>query len=61
VVIPRAIAAEIAEPSLEQEQLEAYVQTRIAGGEPLWGNYPPSEDTKAQYKAWKAARDEAGR
>jgi regulator of RNase E activity RraA len=61
VVIPRAIAADIAGPALEQEQLEAYVQTRIKGGEPLWGNYPPGEDTKAQYKAWKAAQDEAGR
>ena len=61
VVIPRAIAVEIAQPALEQEQLEAYVQTRIAGGEPLWGNYPPGEEIKAQYNAWKAAQDEAGR
>jgi regulator of RNase E activity RraA len=58
VVIPRALAAEIAGPSLEQEQLEAYVHTRIKGGEPLWGNYPPSEDTKAQYKAWREAAAE---
>jgi regulator of RNase E activity RraA len=61
VVIPRAIAADIAGPALEQEQLEAYVQTRISGGEPLWGNYPPSEETRAQYQAWKADQDEAGR
>jgi regulator of RNase E activity RraA len=58
VVIPRAIAAEIAGPALEQEQLEAYVQTRIKGGEPLWGNYPPSEETKAQYKAWRESATE---
>jgi len=55
VVIPRAIAEEIAEPSLEQEQLEAYLHTRIQAGEPLWGIYPPSEETKAQYKAWREA------
>src|ERR687886_1807207 len=29
VVIPRLLAAEIAEPSLEQERLEAYLHTRI--------------------------------
>ena len=57
VVIPRSIAAEIADPSLEQEQLEAYLHTRIKGGEPLWGIYPPSEETKAQYKAAKAAEE----
>lgn len=53
VVIPRALAGEIAGPSLEQEELEAYIQTRIKGGEPLWGNYPPSEETRARYKAWR--------
>jgi regulator of RNase E activity RraA len=61
VVIPRSIAAEIADPSLEQEQLEAYLHTRIKGGEPLWGIYPPSEETKAQYKAAKAAEENGAR
>jgi regulator of RNase E activity RraA len=56
IVIPRAIAEEIAQPSLEQEQLEAYVATLIKGGEPLWGNYPPSDETKAKYQAWRAAQ-----
>lgn len=51
VVVPRALAAEIADPSLEQERLEAYIATKIAAGEPLWGNYPPSEQTIADYKA----------
>jgi len=46
VVIPRAIAEEIADPSLAQEQMEAYLNTRIKGGEPLWGIYPPSDETK---------------
>jgi regulator of RNase E activity RraA len=55
VVVPRALAAEIADPALEQERLEAYLHTRIKGGEPLWGIYPPSEETKAQYKAARAA------
>jgi regulator of RNase E activity RraA len=58
LVIPRALAAEIAEiaeHSLEQEQLEAFVSTKIHAGEPLWGNYPPGEELKAEYKASLAA------
>jgi Demethylmenaquinone methyltransferase len=59
VVIPRAIAEEIADPSLAQEQMEAYLNTRIKGGEPLWGIYPPSDETKAQYEAWRATAADA--
>jgi regulator of RNase E activity RraA len=51
IVIPRQLAAEIADPSLEQERLEAFVATKIQAGEPLSGNYPPGEDTIAEYKA----------
>jgi hypothetical protein len=50
-VVPRALAEVIAEPSREQERLEAYVSTKIHAGEPLWGNYPPGEQTIAEYKA----------
>ena len=42
VVIPRAIAEEIADPSLAQEQVEADLNTRIKGGEPLWGSIRPA-------------------
>ena len=51
LVIPRHLAAEIAEQGLAQEELEAYVSTKIHAGEPLWGNYPPGEDTIAEFKA----------
>jgi regulator of RNase E activity RraA len=51
VVIPRALAAEVADASLEQEQLESFVNKKIHAGAPLWGNYPPSEETIAEYKA----------
>ena len=51
IVIPRSLAAEIADPALEQEKLEGYVALKIQAGEPLWGNYPPSEQTIAEYKA----------
>jgi regulator of RNase E activity RraA len=51
IVIPRAIAAEVADAGLDQEQLEAFINQKIRAGEPLWGNYPPSEETIAEYKA----------
>jgi regulator of RNase E activity RraA len=55
VVLPRALAAEIADAALEQEQLEAFINKKIHAGEPLWGNYPPSEETIAEYKASREA------
>jgi regulator of RNase E activity RraA len=54
VVVPRALASKIAGPALEQEQLEAYLHTRIKAGEALWGIYPPSEQTVAEYQATRA-------
>jgi regulator of RNase E activity RraA len=55
VVVPRALASEIAGPAFEQEQLEAYLHKRIRAGEALWGVYPPSEQTVAEYRAARTA------
>lgn len=57
LVIPRAVAIEIAEPSLQQEQIEAFVNKKIHAGAPLWGNYPPGEETIAEYKASLAEQE----
>jgi regulator of RNase E activity RraA len=57
IVIPRSLVAELAEPCLEQERIEAFVSTKIHAGEPLWGNYPPGEETIAEYKAAQAEND----
>lgn len=54
-VIPAHLAAELAEVCEVQDQLEAYLALRIEGGESLWGLYPPSEATRAQYREWVAA------
>jgi regulator of RNase E activity RraA len=51
-VIPRHLAAEIAEDGVRQDQLEAYLALRISAGEPLYGVYPPNEQTKADFAAW---------
>jgi regulator of RNase E activity RraA len=51
VCVPRALAAEIAEPAAEQERLEEFVLGEIDGGAPLRGTYPPDESTLARYRA----------
>ena len=50
VVVPRSMVGEIAQPALEQEQIEAYLHTRLQAGEALWGIYPPSDKTRAEYR-----------
>ena len=58
-MIPRHLAAEVAEQGLEQEKLEAFVSTKIHAGEPLWGNYPPGDELKVEYQASLKAADGA--
>ncbi|AXG81274.1 RraA family protein [Streptomyces paludis] len=57
IVVPRHLAPRIADEALEQEELEAYLHTRVHAGEALLGGlYPPSDETKEQYRQWKKAR-----
>jgi regulator of RNase E activity RraA len=53
VVVPRHLADEIANDAAEQEHLEDFLITLVQDGAPLLGTYPPSEETKAAYRAWK--------
>ena len=53
IVIPHAIADQVAADTFEQEKLEEFVQEEIASGRPLPGTYPPNAATKARYEAWK--------
>ena len=53
IVIPHAIADEVAADTFEQEKLEEFVQQEIASGRPLPGTYPPNAATKARYEEWK--------
>ncbi len=54
-VVPAHMAAELAEVCSAQDDLEAYLVLRIQRGEPLWGVYPPSDEARAQYRAWLEA------
>jgi len=51
VVLPRAVAAEVASAAREQDQLEAFVQRKIAAGSSIVGVYPPNDATRAEYEA----------
>lgn len=53
VVIPQAIADEVASDAAEQEELETFLLERIEAGAPLSGTYPPNEATKAAFAARK--------
>ncbi len=50
VVIPQAIAAEVAAAAAEQERLEEWIMGEVAKDVPLPGLYPPNEETRARYE-----------
>ncbi len=60
VMVPRAIAAEIAREAVEQDAMEVWLAERVRKGAPLAGTFPPSESTIAEYKAWRAQQGRAG-
>ncbi|MBN9064463.1 MAG: ribonuclease activity regulator RraA [Rhizobiales bacterium 65-9] len=54
-VVPRKLAAEIADACEKRDALESYLTLRIAAGEGLYGVYPPTDQARADYEAWKKA------
>ena len=54
IIVPRHLAAVIADDALEQESREAYLHIRVRNGESLMGIYPPNEETMTEYLGWKA-------
>jgi regulator of RNase E activity RraA len=61
VVVPHALAAEIAGDSVEQEVLEIFLKQRLAEGHSTIGTYPPNESTERAYETWRAAGNPRGR
>jgi len=56
VVIPAAIAEEVAHDAAEQDVFETYVMERVRAGQQTFGLYPPNDETKQAFAAWKAKR-----
>lgn len=54
-VVPRYLAAEMADLCERRDELEKYLSYRVGSGEALYGVYPPTDQTRADFEAWKAA------
>lgn len=50
VVVPAALAAEAAAHCADHDRLEIYVRERVRAGAPLAGNYPPTDEIRAEYE-----------
>lgn len=55
VAIPSHLAAEVAEAAFEQTQYELFVETQIPRGRPLYGLFPGTTESRADYDRWVAA------
>ena len=58
VVLPAALAEEIAHDALEQEDREAWALERVQAGESIRGVYPIADERRAEYERWHATRNE---
>jgi regulator of RNase E activity RraA len=54
VVVPAALAEQVAAAGAEQERLENWIMSEVARGVALPGLYPPDAATRARYEARKA-------
>jgi regulator of RNase E activity RraA len=53
VVIPAAMAEEVAKEAESQTQFEDWVEAKVKEGRSIFGLYPPNAQTKAEFEAWK--------
>jgi regulator of RNase E activity RraA len=56
VVIPKDLVDFVANEGEEHERYESWVVSEVERGVPLPGLYPPNDDAKARYAAWKTKR-----
>jgi regulator of RNase E activity RraA len=60
VVIPQALLDAVVAAAVEQEQLESWILGEVERGAVLPGLYPPDENNRARYAAWRAAQGTGG-
>jgi regulator of RNase E activity RraA len=56
VCIPAAIADEVAEEASEMTAYEDFVEEEVKKGRPIFGLYPATGDSRAEFAAWRRAR-----
>src|SRR3546814_12765939 len=55
IVVPAALADQVAADAVEQDRFERWVQARVQEGRRTIGLYTPTTETKAEYVAWKSS------
>ena len=53
VLIPAALVDDVVEAAVEHERLEEWIMQQVSLGSPLPGLYPPNEENRARYDAWR--------
>ena len=56
VVIPPPLAPEVAKAGIEREELEAFIRVKVEKGASTLGFYPPSDETRREYEAYRASK-----
>src|SRR3954467_11541181 len=54
VIIPAAVANEVAQEAQAQTEFEDWVEVKVKEGRGIFGLYPPNAETKAEFEAWKS-------
>jgi regulator of RNase E activity RraA len=57
VVVPAALAEEVARDAVQQEQEEEWAIERVSAGESTDGVFPIAKDRRAEFDAWRAERE----
>lgn len=53
VIIPAQVAESVALDAYEQDMLETFLHQKVASGASIKGVYPPDDQTRADYEAWR--------
>jgi len=53
VVVPSSVVGKVAELSLEQEALDAFIREKIEAGVPIARAYPPDQELMEEYRRRK--------
>jgi regulator of RNase E activity RraA len=56
VVIPANIAEQVAAEAAAQNEFEEWVEGKVKEGRSIFGLYPPSAETRAEYESWRKGR-----
>ncbi|MET0735571.1 MAG: fumarylacetoacetate hydrolase family protein [Microbacterium sp.] len=56
IVVPPAIAEEIVDDALAQEDEDAYIAVQVAAGHAVDGLFPMNSEWRARYDAWRLAK-----